>query len=58
MFKHLFRDLFNTKTEKQLINDYLSDSVNLVDLENRLRTIDRGQAPWQVQASQNLKGWT
>ena len=58
MFKHLFRDLFNTKTEKQLINDYLSDSVNLVDLENRLRNIDRGQAPWQVQASQNLKGWT
>jgi uncharacterized protein YjiS (DUF1127 family) len=55
---NFFKDLFKVKTEKDRINEYLSDAVNTVDLENRLRNVDRGLAPWQIRArnfSQN--GW-
>ena len=55
---NFFKNIFKVKTEKDRINEYLSDAVNTVDLENRLRNVDRGLAPWQVRArnfSQN--GW-
>lgn len=55
---NFFKDLFKFKTEKDRINDYLSEAVSAVDLENRLRNVDRGLAPWQLRArnfSQN--GW-
>ncbi len=32
---------------KDYVYDYLSNSVDLVDLENRMREIDRGTAPFQ-----------
>lgn len=56
----MFRSLFNflrTKSEKQKIDEYLADSVSLEDLENRIRTIDRGYAPWQLEARAFLQGW-
>ena len=49
------KSLFVEKTNRQLIDEYLSDSSDLVDLERRMRQIDRGQAPWHVNS--NLKGW-
>lgn len=38
---------------------YLSGSKDLVQLEQRQRLIQIGQAPWQVRAkvNNNLKGW-
>jgi hypothetical protein len=46
-----------TSDQKQIEN-YLANSYDLVDLERRQRQISRGEAPWQVQANVNLKGWT
>ena len=46
---NLFRNFFKVKTEKDKIDEYLSESVNTIDLENRLKNIDRGLAPWQIQ---------
>lgn len=51
-----FFDIFKTKTEKDVIEEYLANSANAVDLENRLRNIDRGLAPWQLRANYNLQG--
>jgi hypothetical protein len=48
---------FKPMTEQDTINQYLSDSADLVDLENRIRMIDRNQAPWQIARSQQLSGW-
>ena len=38
---------------------YLAGSKDLVQLEQRQRLIQTGQAPWQVRAkvNNNLKGW-
>jgi hypothetical protein len=52
-----FLSFFKAKTERDYIEEYLAEAVDLVDLENRLRLIDRNQAPWQIKASQPLKGW-
>lgn len=49
---------FCTKNEKELINEYLADSASLADLERRQRSIDRGDAPWQLRAKSNLRSWT
>jgi hypothetical protein len=57
MLKDMFRNLLSAKTEKQMIEEYLADAVDLVDLENRIRMMDRGEAPWQLRAAQNLRGW-
>lgn len=53
---NFLKTIFKTKTEKQKMEEYLADSENLVDLENRLRNIDRGQAPWQIQAKMHYQG--
>lgn len=52
-----FKNLFKAKTEKNKIEEYLADSANLVDLENRLRNVDRGLAPWQIRARNFSQGW-
>lgn len=52
------KNLFKARSEKDRIEEYLADAVNLVDLENRLRRIDRHEAPWQVKTNQNLAGWS
>jgi hypothetical protein len=57
MLRNMFKDLLNTRTEKQFVEEYLADSISLEDLERRQRTINRGEAPWQLRANQNLKGW-
>lgn len=51
------KDMLKVKTEKQRMEDYLSDSANLVDLENRLRNIERGNAPWQINAKMYCRGF-
>jgi hypothetical protein len=33
---------------------YLSESIDLVDVERRQREIDRGVAPWQLKNNVNL----
>ena len=57
LLKNMFKDLLNTRTEKQFVEEYLADSISLEDLERRQRSISRGEAPWQLRANQNLKGW-
>jgi len=57
MLKNMFKDVLGTRSEKQYVEEYLADSISLEDLERRQRSISRGEAPWQVRANQNLKGW-
>jgi len=57
MLKNFFGTFFKSNTEDDLRNEYLAEAVSLIDLENRLRQIDRGQAPWQLRAQQSLRGW-
>jgi hypothetical protein len=57
MFK-LLAKLIKGRTEKDLISEYLSESADIVDLEHRLRRIERGQAPWQIQDRSYLQGWS
>ncbi len=57
MFKNFFKNLLNYPNEKDMIYEYLSSSTDHVDLENRIRNIDRGLAPWQIKANQSLRGW-
>jgi hypothetical protein len=54
---NFIRTLFVRKDEKTIIEEYLADSLSLSDLERRQRLIARGEAPWQLRAKQNLKGW-
>lgn len=53
-----FSKLLKAKTEKNRIEEYLADSANLVDLENRLKDVDRGLAPWQVKYKNINQGWS
>jgi hypothetical protein len=57
LLKNMFKDVLNTRSEKQFVEEYLADSISLEDLERRQRSISRGEAPWQIRANQNLKGW-
>jgi uncharacterized protein YjiS (DUF1127 family) len=52
-----FKNLFKVKTEKNKIEEYLAESANLIDLENRLKNVDRGLAPWQIRARNFAQGW-
>lgn len=52
-----FKNIFKVKTEKNKIEEYLADSANLVDLENRLKNVDLGLAPWQIRARNFAQGW-
>jgi hypothetical protein len=61
MFKFI-KKVFDNKattitTEQRLVEQWLAESTDLVDIERRQRMISRGQAPWQIRASNNLRGW-
>ena len=53
----LFKLFFRAKTEKDIIEEYLAESANTIDLENRLKNIERGLAPWQIRAKTFAQGW-
>jgi len=56
--KKIFDNKASTETtEQRLVSKWLAESTDLVDIERRQRMISRGQAPWQVRASHNLRGW-
>lgn len=55
---NLYSTLFKTNTEKNRIDEYLADSSDLVDLENRIKNVDRGLAPWQTRNKTFAQGWT
>lgn len=57
MIAKLLKRMLKPTTEQQKIEEWLADSASLVDLERRQRMIEKGQAPWQVQANNNLRGW-
>lgn len=48
---------FTPKTQTEIEHDYLSRSTDHADLERRIRKLERGQAPFQVQSNGNLSGW-
>ena len=47
---NFLKSIFSNKDEKSTIEDYLSNSISLEDLERRQREISRGEAPWQVRS--------
>lgn len=51
------KDWLYQDQERIKINSYLSESTDMVDLERRMRQIDRGQAPWQQNAINKARGW-
>lgn len=55
--RNMFKGLTTVRTEKEKIEEYLADSISLEDLERRQRLINRGEAPWQLHANANLRGW-
>jgi uncharacterized protein YjiS (DUF1127 family) len=52
-----YTKIFKANTEKARVDEYLADSADLVDLENRIKNIDRGLAPWQLRNKTYLQGW-
>ena len=56
MFK-ILANFFRVKTEKQKIDEYLAESISVEDVENRIRLLDRSQAPWQLHARAFSQGW-
>jgi uncharacterized protein YjiS (DUF1127 family) len=54
----LLDTLFKAKTDKNRMEEYLSEAENLVDLENRIRAIDHGLAPWQIRNKNFAASWT
>jgi len=54
--KWLSKVLVSKDHEKAMIEDWLANSSDLVDLERRQKMLDRGQAPWQ-KPNGNLVGW-
>lgn len=57
MIRKILEFLVRKPQEQERIEQWLADSVSLSDLERRQRMIDKGQAPWQIQANNNLRGW-
>ena len=57
MIKKLVKFMLKKTTEKEKIEKWLADSASLADLERRQKMIDKGQAPWQIEANNNLRGW-
>lgn len=53
---NFFKNMFKVKSEKDIIEEYLAESVNAFDLENRLKMIDKGIAPWQIQKNVYAQG--
>jgi hypothetical protein len=54
--------LFNNKGYKQTwyqkqAEQYLAESIDLVDVERRQREMDKGAAPWQLKNNVNLSSW-
>lgn len=54
--KWLFSTEFST-TEQDRVHKWLSSSSSLDEIERRQRMLSRGEAPWQIDAVRNLKGW-
>lgn len=53
-----FKNKGYTKTwHQKQAEQYLSESIDLADVERRQREIDRGAAPWQLRYDQNLNSW-
>ena len=58
LIKQALANKANTATaEQRLVEQWLAESTDLVDIERRQRMISTGQAPWQIRASNNLRGW-
>lgn len=55
--KALANKASHVTTEQRLVEQWLAESTDLVDIERRQRMISKGQAPWQIRASNNSGGW-
>lgn len=42
------KSAFSLMSDKECQDSYLSEATDLVDLERRMRNVDRGQAPYQI----------
>lgn len=59
MITEFFKKLFESheNKERRRTEEWLADSSSLQEIERKQRMLSRGEAPWQVYANQNLKGW-
>ena len=57
IINNMFANPFSKNTETKRIEVYLADSADLVDLENRLKNIERGLTPWQVISRRYTQIW-
>lgn len=54
--RKLIAKIFQRK-KTNAVDKWLGEATDLADLENRMQRLDRGQAPFHVQANYNLRGW-
>lgn len=59
LIKHALANKANNAatTEQLLTEKWLSESIDLVDIERRQRMINKGQAPWQTRSNNNTWSW-
>ncbi len=43
--------------QQRQVEQYLSESIDLADVERRQKEIERGLAPWQIKQNLNLSVW-
>lgn len=53
------KSLFESERERERrqTEAWLSNSESLEEVERKQKALNRGEAPWQVQANVNLRGW-
>lgn len=48
---------YNKTWHQKQAEQYLSESIDLADVERRQREMDKGLAPWQLKYNLNLSSW-
>lgn len=53
------KSLFESERERERrqTEAWLSNSESLEEVERKQKALNRGEAPWQIQANVNLRGW-
>ena len=55
---NIFKGKYIKKTwHQKQAEQYLSESIDLADVERRQREMDKGLAPWQLRNNLNLTSW-
>jgi hypothetical protein len=52
----MIKNIFNVKSEKEKIEEYLAQSASLEDLERRQKELYRGDSPFQIKHYNWMRG--